>query len=55
MFFVMSGNLSMHDYMFSSAKKFMYILAPPLPLGSSSSELPEGAVSQAIVLRKFSE
>ena len=41
MFFVISSNLLMCDYMFFSEKKFLCILAPPLPLQSSSSDLSE--------------
>lgn len=38
--------------MSSQQKKFIHILAPPLPLGSRSSEMLR-AVSQAVVLSKF--
>ena len=38
--------------MSSQQKKFIHILAPPLPLGSRSSEMLR-AVSQAVVLSKL--
>ena len=41
MFFVISSNLLMCDSMFFSEKTVLCILAPPLPLQSSSSDLSE--------------
>ena len=51
--FVISCRLCVLDYMFFPVKKFLYILGPPSPLWSSSSESCERETG--VVLRKIPE